>query len=616
MRLEFRAPGVALPLGTLLQRALPAAEPAALVGSGAVDVSGLRRIRTETSVPPGARIGIAWEGPDPQARLAERSGDSVLVLVPSVPWQRGELEHTRKLPALGFERRESRAGLSELLIRGSALHARQVLERLARFGYAVVGDLRRGGLLAEGGLRLAFGSEPPNRSWWPEEPLLLGLQRGSAAAGAPPGSAAAGSPPAFAVSDATRRALERGHPWVLRDDETDDAARFAAGALVRIESKRQGEAAVLARVEDGGRVAARVWERSDTRASAHGTGSVEQRVAAALARRRALLDPRIGAAPTNALRLVHGEADGLPGLSIDRLGPVLRVVQTGRAADLLLQRAVACVCHSLERELGPDPPVVEVVHLRDRPPGRLCCVRVSQGQGARLEKTGSDEPSGRLKVEERGISFWVDPGLAQPEKPSPGVGLYLDQRQNRERLAAHARRGGRWLNLFAHTGAFSLALLAAGAEQVTSVDLSARVLRWLEANLELNPSIERSQHQSVRADGRHYLEARRGAADRFDGIVIDPPTAAAGGRGYWKLERDLPPLVEMALRRLAPGGVLFVSRNDRRRRESALDLLRASASRAGVVLSDLEAAPPGPDFPRLRGFPEGDSFDAAIARLS
>jgi 23S rRNA (cytosine1962-C5)-methyltransferase len=483
--------------------------------------------------------------------------------------------------------------LSELLIGGEPFTPSQVLGQLARIGHPVLGDLRRGGILSDGGLRFwPLETEAAARSaqrppgWWPKEPALL--------AAAPVQGDGAPVPP-FAVSQATRRALRRGHPWVLRDSETDEAARFAAGALVRIATNGDGPGEVFARVEDGGLVSARVWSRS-----VDDPVSLEARVASALRRRQSLRR----ASSTDALRLVHGEADGLPGLSIDRLGPLLRVLIGGRAAESIAKPALDCVCETLRDEIGPDPSVVEVLHLRDRPPGRFECVRLARGS--------RDLVPERLQVSERGIAFWVEPGLSRPERSGPGTGLYLDQRENRARLARRARRGGRWLNLFAHTGAFSLALLDAGAEEVISVDQSSSVLRWLEANLELNPRLDVSRHRCVRADGRYFLGT---GTDRFDGIVIDPPTAAAGGRGYWKLERDLPPLVEAGLKRLAAGGTLFVSRNDRRRRHTAVELVRSAADRAEVALATLEAAPPGVDYPRLRGFPEGDSFDAAIALL-
>jgi 23S rRNA G2069 N7-methylase RlmK/C1962 C5-methylase RlmI len=217
-------------------------------------------------------------------------------------------------------------------------------------------------------------------------------------------------------------------------------------------------------------------------------------------------------------------------------------------------------------------------------------------------------------VHERGLSFIVDPGLGDPERPRPGVGLYLDQRENRARLSLRARDGGRWLNLFAHTGAFSVALLAAGADAVVSVDLSKPYLDWLEENLGVNgdAGVDASRHRSVRRDGRRFLEELpRG--ERFAGIVIDPPTAAAAGRRFWSARRDLEPLVGEALARLEPRGVLLVSRNQRRARPDLAELVHAAAGARRVALAALEPADPGPDFPRLPGFREGDSFRGVIA---
>jgi 23S rRNA G2069 N7-methylase RlmK/C1962 C5-methylase RlmI len=269
------------------------------------------------------------------------------------------------------------------------------------------------------------------------------------------------------------------------------------------------------------------------------------------------------------------------------------------------ERVLSALLHALAPALGPDPPRIEVVHLRDAPEG---VVRVCHSGGALPAGLAA---GGRLVVRERGLRFGVDPGLARPERSSPAIGLFLDQRENRARLAECARRGGRWLNLFAHTGAFSVALLAAGAESVTSVDLSGAYLRWLEENLAHNALVG-PRHTAVRADGRRHLE-RLPPETRFEGIVLDPPTAAAAGRRFWSARRDLPPLVGRALARLVPGGVLLVSRHQRATRGGLGELVQRAAKDAGVSLREVAPAPPGPDFPSLAGFPEGDPFEAVLA---
>jgi 23S rRNA (cytosine1962-C5)-methyltransferase len=627
--LRFRAPAHPVPLLGLLARALPgvgAERLASWAARGGVRVGRDAATSARTPAPPGALV-VAREVP-----WASRAFDAVeppggaagegawLALVPEPPWRRGILDAKGKAgqgAPLRFEVGETREGVANVRLRSEGTGALALARRLADAGFPLLGDPLHGGVLVAGGLRLravaAAGEafERDGDGWWPEEPVFLPTWE--------PGQPAA----SLRVSGGTLRALSRGHPWVLPDRETGDTGRFRPGSLVRLEAREAPRAAGARRVRrerpgrddgpivcvEGGHVAARRWSAGD---GARGAPSVETRVARALALRRELVAATPSATGTNAFRLIHGEADGLPALAVDRLGPLLRVVVSGRASDGFRERAVEALVRSLARELGAEPPVVEVLHLRDRPEGELEGVRLARGRRADLRL----EADGRLVVRERGLSFLVDPGLGAPSHPTPAIGLFLDQRENRARLAARARRGGRWLNLFAHTGAFSVALLAAGAGEVVSVDLSKTYLRWLDENLERNGLAGRA-HRAICGDGRRALE-KWPASERFDGIVIDPPTAAASGgrtgRRFWSVRRDLPPLVEQALRRLAPGGSLLVCRNDRSARGGLRAAVQAAAARAGVALSQIGPAAAGPDFPSLAGFPEGDPFEGVLAQ--
>jgi len=421
----------------------------------------------------------------------------------------------------------------------------------------------------------------------------------------------------YRVSRATARVLGQGHPWILPDGESDDPSGWPPGT--RVEVVGPGEQRLgLARGEGTGPIAARIWARAGVE-TLDDAEEVPLRVKRAVAHRRGLakrgasLRSFEGRPHTDALRLIHGEADGLPGLWVDRLGSVLRVLVSGRAC----QGLVGPVIEALEAEEWPGGPgrVIEVLQLpsAERPPGPLVAWRTAPEPDWLAENL---DPRGRLRVHERGLRFQVDPGLGDPRRPRPGVGLFLDQRENRETLAS-AAQGGDWLNLFAHTGAFSVALLAAGAQRVTSVDLSGPYLAWLGDHLALNAEfgVEEARHQAVRHDGRRYL-ASLSRRERFDGIVLDPPTAAAAGRRFWSVQRDLEPLVVEALGRLRPGGRLLVCRNWRRARGSLPDLVEGAAGRAGVRLDTVEDAGPGPDFPRRRAFPEGDSFRGVLVRRS
>ena len=192
----------------------------------------------------------------------------------------------------------------------------------------------------------------------------------------------------------------------------------------------------------------------------------------------------------------------------------------------------------------------------------------------------------------------------------------MDQRDNRERTAKSEGEGGAWLNLFAHTGAFSVSLLAAGAERVVSVDLSRPYLERLEGNLIANQGrgVDPTLHQAVRGDVRHYLESL-GEGETFRGIVIDPPTAAAAGRRFWSIKQDLEPLLSATIERLEGGGTLLVTQN-RSGPGLGLDrVLEALCERAGRPLEQISKAPAGLDHPSRKGFPEGDPFEGWLVTL-
>ncbi len=581
---RFRAPGARLTLAELLARAVPRAAAASLVREirgGSVRVAGRVERDPACVVDPGARVAAelpeaagktaaprlrlrgadfavlesAPGGDAPDAALAD-AGDAPLLpvfagdgdarslwlvalgeaardrlaaslqrsgarearaLIEAPPWRRGALE-VGGGPVLGFEVIAEHEGVAEVSLQTGTLAPHAVRETLARAGAAVLGDARFGGRLVAGGLRLwsarlripeegiDVSCEAPGDAWPCGEPVFApeAVRRGAAPEGG-----------VLCVSRATLRALARGHPWILTDTETGDAGAFRPGALVELRGPG-AQPGGLARIEGDGPIAARLWSRG-----AGDGGSVEARVVAALARRRGLIDNAAASDGTDAFRLVHGEADSLPGLAIDRLGPCLRVLVTGRAALHTTGRAIDAVVRALAGALGADPPVVEVVHLRERPAGVLECTRLSRGS------LDGDTPAARgsLIVRERGLLFDVDLGLEDPTRPAPGVGLFLDQRENRERVAARAA-GGRWLNLFAHTGAFTAALLRAGAKEVVSVDLSAAWLRCLDATLARN-GLDATRHRAVRGDSRRFFERLPGGG----ALRRHRPRSAHRGRG-------------------------------------------------------------------------------------
>ena len=609
--LHFRLPGRAESLGSWLAALLPGLdrdERRGLIEGDRVQVDGRLATASRQICPAGAVVEISLERsveaalgtlPTATSRLAEEW----FAWVDDVPWPSGELDVAGSTPQ-HFEVVERVDSLARIRIQGEPATAQSLCIALAAIGLPVVGDLRAGGLGVAGGACLAPVDVPLPK---PDEVVWRWDHARDGAASDP-------SDGGFVVSDETARALAGGHRWILPDDASDSAGHFRRGALVRV-TDRERRGLAWAHIEATPRLSARVWGQGDVELTA--LESVESRVAQALGRRSALLWTGHEPEGSDAFRLIHGEADGFPGLYIDRLGSLLRVLVSGWATEGFRDRTIQALLSQLPMTPEGLPwSVLELLHLRS-PAGRAVDrVRWRAGGLDKLAEHHPDLSGDHFVVRERGLLFEIDPGWDAPRKPRPGYGLFVDQRENRERVAALAKRGGRWLNLFAHTGAFSVALLAAGADEVRSVDLSGAYLERTDRNVALNEDrgVSQGKHQSVRGDVRRFLESLD-PSERFDGMVIDPPTAAAAGRRFWSVKDDLEPLLQLALGRLAPGGTLLVTQNRSGPPLGIDQALDRVAKREGRPIESLVPAPAGMDHPSLVGFPEGEAFEGWLLRL-
>ncbi|MBA2664990.1 MAG: class I SAM-dependent methyltransferase [Bradymonadaceae bacterium] len=471
-----------------------------------------------------------------------------------------------------------------------------LLETLSRAGYPVLGDRERGGHMVAGGLRLRLAaiyqesgdlaySWPMPGDWWPDQPVAPvpeAFQKAKPVVESGPRQI-----PKLGVSAKTLEVLaSQGHPWVLEDAQIAGRAHLPAGSLVEL-SGPNGEQGPFALIEGPGTLAARVWSKRRDEAEDFDE-EVDIRVDEAIARRADFLRT---SNTTNTFRLIHGEADGLPGFYLDRMGSILRATLAGGSSMGFKDR----VYHNLV-EHDPEMIIVEVPHLRDVREGESLPIANLVHRGA-----------GYLKPGEHVVA--LEDGLRYRCEPWEGidVGFFADQRDNRRKLAALASSGQRWLNLFCHTGAFTVALAARGAH-VTSVDLSRRYLSWLEESLAMN-QLPANLNTSIAADCRDYL---RDSDERFDGMIVDPPTAAAGSGAFWSVRKDYEKLLTACFGRLEPGGTMLVCRNDRKRTPTLETVVRAAADAAGWKIARVEGAPPAGDYPRLRGFTEGDSFEGLL----
>lgn len=272
--------------------------------------------------------------------------------------------------------------------------------------------------------------------------------------------------------------------------------------------------------------------------------------AASYARRQPLLrEPSL-----TAYRVFDGSGDGVAGVYVDRFGPatVMSVYEDAGWSDA----AIGAAAHAIV-ERGREDGIAAVYvkrFVKDR--SRLAGAVPAEATSA-TPRAGVEQPEA-LMVNEYESRFEVRPydGLS--------TGLFLEHREHRRWLARQGVK--RALNLFAYTGGFSVPLARAGAD-VTNVDVSARYLDWAARNHELN-GIDSAAVRFRRMDAMAFLDyASRHEHERFDLIVLDPPTFGAGNARRkvrtWKALSDYPKLLAASARVLSPGGMIFAATNTR-----------------------------------------------------
>lgn len=386
--------------------------------------------------------------------------------------------------------------------------------------------------------------------------------------------------PSLGVGGASARALQAGHPWVIADRQTGSTQRLKAGQLIHIVGPDR-KPLMTAIADPDSRIVARVIGPPNTTFS---PGSLARE---ALARRSTLLDD----GSTDVLRLVHGEADGLPALHVDQYGSALVALRHAPAAAAYCQEVYGVLMEATGAHI-----LWEKDHFQD--------LRKEPVVGRLLRGDASEDTE--VLVRERGLRYHTRPfdGLA--------TGFYADQRANRQLLS---QRGPfpRVLNLFGYTGAFSVAMLAAGAGHAIDVDLAGPALRIARTNVQTNGLAE-EHYRYHRGDAIKYV--RRAADASFDLVVLDPPTAAKGAAG-WSSRTGYDRLLGEVIRLVSPGGTLLACLNDRRARPGILRRTLPEQARARQRrITDLTEAPPSLDFPELPGFPESRSFQGVIARFA
>jgi 23S rRNA (cytosine1962-C5)-methyltransferase len=380
------------------------------------------------------------------------------------------------------------------------------------------------------------------------------------------------------------RSLLKRHPWVFEGGIARGGAD--AGETVRVEAA-DGRFLAWGGYSPASAIRVRVWTFDET-----------ERIDAAFFARRidAAVPWRVGLDIHSAgVRLVHGEVDGLPGLVVDRYGELL-CAQFGAAG---VERWREVIADALLAATG--------------------CTRLYERSDAAVRQLeGLPERRGWLRGEgdttttitEHGWRLTLD--VAQGHK----TGFYLDQRDNRARFAALVRQFGvrSVLNCYCYTGGFSVAALAGGATQVTSVDSSGPALAQVQAHVQLN-GFDTAASEVVEADVNRFLRDSLQAGRRFDAIVLDPPKFAPSASHAERAARAYKDINRLALQLLAPGGLLLTfSCSGGIAPDLFHKIVAGAAMDAGVdaaILARLEAAP---DHAASLFFPEGDYLKGLVLR--
>jgi 23S rRNA (cytosine1962-C5)-methyltransferase len=380
------------------------------------------------------------------------------------------------------------------------------------------------------------------------------------------------------------RSLARRHPWIYATAVARVVGAPAAGDLVAVHAADGRWLAWAAYAPDSA-IRARCWSFAES-------DRIDQRWLAARVREAVARRARL-AEHSNALRLVYGEADLLPGLIADRYEHQL-VVQL-QAPGVQAQREV--LLEALCEATGCRD-------VFDRSDGAL---RAREGLTPESGVLRGQQPPERIRVHEHGLAYWVD--VRRGHK----TGFYIDQRDNRllarglaRELASRLERAPRALNGFCYTGAFSVALARGGAGDVLSIDSSAEALALGRSNAELNGLNPESMHWRC-DDVFEQLRACRDAGEQFDLIVLDPPKFAASHHHVERAARAYKDINLNALRLLQPGGVLMTFSCS-----GAIDvdlfqkIVAGAVIDAGVDCVMRGRLGPGPDHPMLMTHPEGE----------
>jgi len=391
------------------------------------------------------------------------------------------------------------------------------------------------------------------------------------------------------------KSLLRRHPWVY------------ANAIERVEGKPAPGATVVVRAHDGrflaraaysphSQIRARVWSFDENEPIDH--AFFKRRVQRAVAHREAMVSG------TGAVRLIFGEADGLPGVIVDYYQE--DVAGDNARGQLVCQFMAAGVEAWKEAIVAALTAATGCPNVYERSD---VAIREKEGLEQITGLLAGDEPPETIVTSENGVRYHVD------VRNGHKTGFYVDQRDNRALVQTYAE-GRDALNCFCYTGGFSLAAMKGGATRVVSIDSSGEALATAQKNVVAN-GFDAARASWLDADAFKTLRRLHEEGERFDLVVLDPPKFAASREHVDRAARAYKDINLTGLKLLRPGGLLFTySCSGAIDAELFQKIVAGAAADAKVDARILKRLGAGVDHPLLTAFPEGEYLKGLLLQIA
>jgi 23S rRNA (cytosine1962-C5)-methyltransferase len=366
------------------------------------------------------------------------------------------------------------------------------------------------------------------------------------------------------------RRITNGHLWAFSNEILNISGEPLAGDIVELRN-HAGTLLGIGFYNPGSLIAVRLLSRQEEEIDFQ---FFHRRIESALHLRTTLYSP------SGTFRLLHGESDFLPGLIVDKYNNQLAVQTLSFGMD----KRLTLICDVLESIFHPQA----IVERNDAP------VRSLEGLEQRKGiLRGSVSPE---RIVEHGVHYTID--LLEGQK----TGFFLDQRENRHRIRRYAKER-RVLDCFCNEGGFALNAAASGASEVIGIDISDRAIGRAAENSSQNTLPVKPCF--LKSDCFDYLKEAATRGEKFDLIILDPPSFAKSKKSVRKAKKGYKELHTSAYRLLKPEGILATASCSHHVFEDTfLEIVHESARAAGRTISLLEWHGAAPDHPVLPGMPE------------